>query len=187
MKQVTLSKVVQNCLIMIILAEVLVTLNGLAVHAERGQQQPLIHLLSQLVPWPHFVALGVIVGAADLLINYKLLLKLLPMRDERGDLEPLNLKGMLVYSAATAFSEEVLVRGVLQSILGVWLTSALFGLGHASSFQKVLWTLFWGMVYGIAVYLTDNLWVAIIPHMMGNFAYAWESSFLPRTSSSQAA
>jgi membrane protease YdiL (CAAX protease family) len=175
MRRITLSKVRQNCLVILIAAELLINLELLMAWLGHQTGEPtLLHLLKQLIPYPQFLALGVLLGGADLALNYGLLLRLFKLPEEPGELEPLSYPNKIVYASFTGLTEEILVRGVIQSIVGVWATAIFFGLGHCTSLRKVLWTLFWGLVYGAAVYYTDNLWVVIIPHAMGNFAYACE-------------
>jgi hypothetical protein len=76
----------------------------------------------------------------------------------------LTVSEILLLSAAAGLGEEVLFRGLIQSWLGFWLTSLLFGLIHAlTPAYFVLGTLF-GMAFGWLALATGNLLAPICAH-----------------------
>ncbi len=80
--------------------------------------------------------------------------------------------GFAVISLDSGFSEEVLFRGALQAFLGVWGTSALFGLVHCTgkkSVPYVINTFIMGLCLGLLFVWSGSLWAGIVVHMVNNF------------------
>ncbi len=85
---------------------------------------------------------------------------------KRGDL-------MLV-SVFSGVGEEVLFRGALQPVLGVWITSLLFGVLHVGPDRRyLLWTL-WavgaGLLFGLLYEWTGGLLAPVVAHVSHNAA-----------------
>ena len=81
--------------------------------------------------------------------------------------------GALWLAIISAGGEEILFRGAIQPFLGLWFTSALFGLLHLDPEGGVsVWT-FWaiiaGLILGASVSVTGSLWPAIAIHFVINF------------------
>ncbi|MET3727972.1 membrane protease YdiL (CAAX protease family) [Fictibacillus halophilus] len=71
-----------------------------------------------------------------------------------------------------AFAEEWLFRGVLQSLLGLFLTSIIFAVLHVRYIKKpVLFSIVCGLSFwlGMIYEMTDNIWVPFIAHFLIDF------------------
>ncbi|ANC77715.1 hypothetical protein ABE65_013270 [Fictibacillus phosphorivorans] len=71
-----------------------------------------------------------------------------------------------------AFAEEWLFRGVLQSLLGLVLTSMIFAVLHVRYIKKpVLFSIVCGLSFwlGLIYEMTDNIWVPFIAHFLIDF------------------
>ncbi len=71
-----------------------------------------------------------------------------------------------------AFAEEWLFRGVLQSLLGLFLTSIIFAVLHVRYIKKpVLFSIVCGLSFwlGLIYEMTDNIWVPFIAHFLIDF------------------
>jgi len=69
-------------------------------------------------------------------------------------------------------SEEIFFRGVLQSQIGLLLSSTIFGLTHiwkTTAIPYGIYAAIIGLYFGVLYTLTDNLWVPIIAHITNNF------------------
>lgn len=71
-----------------------------------------------------------------------------------------------------AFAEEWLFRGVLQSLLGLFLTSIIFAVLHVRYIKKpVLFSIVCGLSFwlGMIYEMTDNIWVPFLAHFLIDF------------------
>jgi uncharacterized protein len=71
-----------------------------------------------------------------------------------------------------AFAEEWLFRGVLQSLLGLFITSTIFAVLHVRYIKKpVLFSIVCGLSFwlGMIYEMTDNIWVPFIAHFLIDF------------------
>lgn len=71
-----------------------------------------------------------------------------------------------------AFAEEWLFRGVLQSLLGLFITSIIFAVLHVRYIKKpVLFSIVCGLSFwlGMIYEMTDNIWVPFIAHFLIDF------------------
>jgi membrane protease YdiL (CAAX protease family) len=69
---------------------------------------------------------------------------------------------------ASSVGEEILFRGAIQPLLGVWFTSLLFALMHVDpegkSWGWTVWAFLGGLVMGGAALATGSLWAPIMIH-----------------------
>jgi len=89
--------------------------------------------------------------------------------------EALRLAGypvMLVVVSTAAFGEEMLFRGGLQPLIGLVLAALLFGFSHGGWRKEMLAYAFAatisGALFGLSYWLTGDLWVPIVAHMLHN-------------------
>lgn len=135
-----------------------------------GQPSPFSELLRQLSPQLKFVLLGIGLGLACVAFDSLVLGRLVPLPDwEENEFRRLSMPAIVVVAISSGLCEEVLFRGAMQPVWGLWLTSAVFGLGHFTSWQKVVNTATFGLVMGAAALYFGNLWVPIMAHMTNNF------------------
>jgi uncharacterized protein len=76
----------------------------------------------------------------------------------------LGVMDLLLLAAAAGIGEEVLFRGVLQTVLGIWATSIVFGLLHALTPTYFLLAAGIGVYLGFLMQYTDNLLAPILVH-----------------------
>lgn len=84
----------------------------------------------------------------------------------------LKLGDILLIAASTGFCEEIFFRGVLQSELGLFSSSLLFGIIHCASLVMLpyaLWTFAAGIFLGYLYIWTGSLWAPILAHGINNF------------------
>ncbi len=78
-----------------------------------------------------------------------------------------------VLAVTSAIGEEVLFRGAVQPLLGLWLTSAIFGFVHGGLQKRLLaWTIFAtlaGILLGGLFEYTGNLLAPILCHLTVNY------------------
>lgn len=118
-----------------------------------------------------YAALGVVLGVACLLFFTHVYERMFPLpHGEESEFQGYSIFGMVVVAGSSGFGEEVLVRGAMQPVLGLFWTSVIFGLGHLTSWQRALETFFVGLVLGAALHYSDNLWLPIAMHVTNNFA-----------------
>ena len=96
------------------------------------------------------------------------------MRDEfRAVLGGMTSRDILWLALLSAFGEEILFRGILQSWLGLWPAAALFaGLHFPYRRAMVPWTVFalgMGMGLGWLTAWCGSLWPAILVHLSVNY------------------
>ena len=81
--------------------------------------------------------------------------------------------GVVWLALVSAVGEEILFRGAIQPFLGLWFTSAIFGLLHLDSEGGIsawtIWAFLAGVVLGAVVDTTGSLWPAIFIHFIVNF------------------
>lgn len=72
----------------------------------------------------------------------------------------------------SGISEEIFFRGVLQSQIGLLLSSIIFGCAHIWKKTAILYGIYAaviGLYFGMLYTLTGNLWVPVIAHIINNF------------------
>jgi membrane protease YdiL (CAAX protease family) len=92
-------------------------------------------------------------------------------------IKPLVLPDLIWLGLLPGLSEELLFRGIMLPAFGydltaVILSSILFGILHLSGIQQwpyAVWATIIGLVLGYSAYLTGNLIVPIVAHIMTNF------------------
>ena len=88
-------------------------------------------------------------------------------------LGPLNGKEIALLAGLSGVAEELLFRGVLQPALGLWLTSAIFGLVHVGPNRRFLpWTFMAavaGLCFGVALHITGSLVAPVVAHFTINY------------------
>lgn len=83
----------------------------------------------------------------------------------------IRLREMVMLSVVAGFGEEILFRGVLQPMTGIWLTSALFAAVHvlrwdSDGVKMMLFYLPFGLLLGGLYALTGNLWGSCVAHTL---------------------
>ncbi len=87
-----------------------------------------------------------------------------------------NLLDLFLTSASAGFSEELLFRGAVQPLLGIWITSLLFALAHGGGAKASKGNLFFGLfIFGISlllgvVYVEVGLLAGMVTHFALDFA-----------------
>ncbi|MGI6449607.1 MAG: CPBP family intramembrane glutamic endopeptidase [Desulfitobacteriia bacterium] len=90
-------------------------------------------------------------------------------------LEKFSLPILALIFLGGAIAEELLFRGIVQNILGIWLASLLFTLIHFRYLRKIyilLEVYLMGIILGIIYQLTFSLWIPILSHFVINFLTA---------------
>lgn len=97
---------------------------------------------------------------------------------------PVSVPAAIYLALVSSFGEELLFRGALQPLAGLWITSALFGLLHMGPGPLSAWS-FWAMLAGLLLgwlfEATGSLWPAILAHFgvnaisILNLRRAWRS------------
>ena len=130
---------------------------------------PWSEFVQQLTPQVRYLLLGVGMGGILFLLDLFVLRLVVPLPDgEESELAGMSIPAMIAAALASGFCEEVLFRGAMQPSLGLWITTALFGLGHFTSWQKVVNTASLGLLLGCAAAYFGNLWVPIAAHVTVN-------------------
>lgn len=160
-----------------LLAPVLMALAGLALAFFTGKRLPnLGHGLT-----PAAVGLGALATAGSMGLVWLLyrvhpaLEKALRRSGMQVGLDALEVAGypvMIVVVTAAAFGEEILFRGGLQPIIGIVPAAFLFGFSHGG-WRREMWAYvvaaaLSGTVFGVAYWLTGNIWVPVSGHAMHN-------------------
>jgi len=123
------------------------------------------------------VVLGVGVGLALVVLSRRLVVHFAwarrlaaELRNIVGELRP---GEALLVAALSGLGEEILFRGVLQPVLGLWITSALFGLLHIGPARHLWpWALMAGiagLIFGLMASMTGDLVAPILAHATINF------------------
>jgi membrane protease YdiL (CAAX protease family) len=92
-------------------------------------------------------------------------------------IKPLVVPDLIWLALLPGLSEELLFRGVMlpafgYDFLAIIISSALFGILHLSGAQQwpyAVWATIIGLILGYSAYITDNLIVPIVAHIMTNF------------------
>lgn len=85
-------------------------------------------------------------------------------------LKPSVLEAVLL-ATLTATAEELLFRGALQSLIGVWGQALVFGLLHPMPRRAWSYTLYAalsGLAFGYAALLSGSLWPGLVAHFLIN-------------------
>lgn len=73
---------------------------------------------------------------------------------------------------SSGFAEELFFRGAMQPVLGLWLTSLIFGAVHVGPkrafFAWSAWAFVMGVVLGVIFELTGVLWGSVLAHVWIN-------------------
>jgi membrane protease YdiL (CAAX protease family) len=73
----------------------------------------------------------------------------------------------------SSLGEEILFRGAIQPVIGIWLTSIGFGLLHLDPEGGIsawtIWAVLAGLLLGAMVDVTGSLWPGILVHFLINF------------------
>ena len=85
--------------------------------------------------------------------------------------------GLLVISFAAGFGEELLFRGLMQTVFAEWMpmwmailfSAAIFGAMHYLTMTYAILATLMGCYLGILFYATDQIWVPIISHAAYDF------------------
>jgi membrane protease YdiL (CAAX protease family) len=92
------------------------------------------------------------------------------------DISPLfkniHIWGIGLIAIFSGVSEEIFFRGVLQSQIGLFLSSIIFGCVHIWKATAILYGIYAaiiGLYFGVLYTLTGNLWVPVIAHITNNF------------------
>ena len=117
------------------------------------------------------VAMDIVIGAA--IAAPVIFLSTISEKIFSQILAPLKTSKIIIIAAASGIGEEIFFRGGLQPILGIVITSILFGLIHFP-FKKELipWTMIaiaMGFVLGLLFTWTDSLIAPITTHFTINF------------------
>ena len=128
---------------------------------------------------PNFIVLGL--GSSALLLLQLLFHKYLPQEklfDEINSilLEKFPLPVLALIFFGSAIVEELLFRGIVQNILGIWLASLLFSLIHVRYLKKIyilIEVYLMGLILGFSYHLTLSLWIPILSHFTINFVTAF--------------
>ncbi len=125
----------------------------------------------------HYFYIGLAAGIAVVLIDI-LLMNILPEKyqDDGGVNHRLFAKRnpfhIAVIAAMVAFSEEILFRGILQTNLGLFISSFIFALIHFRYlYNRFLFAniIVLSLLIGYLFKITDNLWVTIVMHFVIDF------------------
>jgi len=136
---------------------------------DRDGQMLLPAFVQKLTPHVTHILLGAVLGVAIAYLDLYALRRLLPLpAGEESEFRGMSIPVVLLVALATGLCEEVLFRGVMQPMFGIWVTSFLFGLCHPTSWQRALHCALFGLVMGCAVMFFGSLWVPIMAHIFNN-------------------
>jgi hypothetical protein len=86
--------------------------------------------------------------------------------------DPLTSMQVRLLALASGFGEELFFRGAMQPVLGLWITSAIFGVVHVGPKRALLawmgWAFVMGLLFGLLFELTGVLWGAVLAHVWIN-------------------
>ncbi len=125
---------------------------------------------------PRDTLYGAGAGLAVVLLT-RLLWRWEPMRklneELRGILGSPGTGAIAILAVTSAVGEELLFRGAIQPLLGLWITSAVFGFAHGGSARRFrAWALFAlaaGLLLGALEEVTQNLLAPILCHLTVNY------------------
>jgi membrane protease YdiL (CAAX protease family) len=149
-----------------------------------------------IVPW-EITPAAILIGsgiALGIIITSAIIYQLWPGYRQSAQLyleliiKPLVLPDLIWLGLLPGLSEELLFRGVMLPAFGfdlaaVTISSILFGVLHLSGVQQwpyAVWATIIGFILGYSAYITGNLLVPIVAHMLTNFV----SSLLWKTGNS---
>jgi len=142
-----------------------------------GHRPP--NLLVPVAPWA--LVVGVAAGLASM-SSVWLLSRIHPVLERalrrsgvKVGLDAIGLAGypiMLLVVTASAFGEEMLFRGGVQSVIGLLPAAFLFGFSHGG-WRREMWAYvvaasLSGAIFGLVLRLTGNMWVPITAHVVHN-------------------
>ena len=85
---------------------------------------------------------------------------------------PLSSTEIIVLALASGLAEELFFRGAMQPVLGLVVTSILFGAAHTGPKRVFLawsvWAFVMGLLFGAIFELTGVLWGAVLAHALIN-------------------
>jgi len=122
------------------------------------------------------VAAGCSMGFISLLYRlHPALERALRRSGGRVGIEALQVAGypiMLAVVTASAFGEEMLFRGGLQSVIGLVPAAAAFGFSHGG-WRRDMWAYVLaaaasGLIFGTTLLLTGTIWVPVVAHIVHN-------------------
>lgn len=134
-----------------------------------GRSTPLLLALSPLIG----LALGLFVVFLSRLAVHRFDWARRLHSDFRSILGPLSWREILVLALASSVGEELLFRGALQPMIGVWMQAIVFALLHIGPGLRFLpWTLSalaLGLVFGWLFQFTGDLGGPIVAHFAINY------------------
>ena len=168
-----------TALILLIIAQVWQKLGAVAI------------LPWKITPTAILIGLGIALG---IIITSAIIYRFWPAYRQSAQLyleliiKPLVLPDLIWIGLLPGLSEELLFRGVMLPAFGfnlaaVTISSVLFGVLHLSGVQQwpyAVWATIIGFILGYSAYITGNLLVPIVAHMLTNFV----SSVLWKTGNS---
>ncbi len=93
-------------------------------------------------------------------------------RELRPIVAPLSSMEILVLALASGLAEELFFRGAMQPVLGLVVTSILFGAAHTGPKRVFLawsvWAFAVGLLFGVIFEVTGVLWGAVLAHALIN-------------------
>lgn len=127
------------------------------------------------------LALALGVAAACVTVLFSIVsYRLAPVvRELAAELGPLLVDGarrrdLVLVSVFSGVGEEALFRGALQPVLGIWLSSLLFGALHVGPDRRYLWWTAWavgaGLLFGLLYAWTGGLLAPVVAHVSHNAA-----------------
>jgi len=133
-------------------------------------------LFAGLVPTTHAILIGLALAVPFFVIfelAWWIRKKLgVPTLNSEAFIAQTGVGGKAVHSLAAGIGEEILFRGAIQAVGGIWVSSALFGLMHwcgNKSWGYMISTFIMGFTLGMMYVVTGSLWVPIIVHAINNF------------------
>lgn len=93
-------------------------------------------------------------------------------RELKPIIEPLSAADIRWLALSSGFAEELFFRGAMQPVLGLLLTSLIFGAVHTGPKRALLvwtlWAFLMGVLLGLIFELTGVLWGAVLAHVWIN-------------------
>jgi hypothetical protein len=87
-------------------------------------------------------------------------------------IHPLSRSEIMVLALSSGIAEELFFRGAMQPVLGLTLSSAVFGLVHVGPRKVFLawitWAFVMGLLFGLIFELTGVLWGPVLAHVWIN-------------------
>lgn len=123
------------------------------------------------------LALGVTTACATTLlgvVSYRLAPALRKLAEELGPrlVDGARRGDLVLVSVFSGVGEEALFRGALQPLLGIWVTSLLFGALHVGPDRRYLlwtaWAIGAGLLFGLLYEWTGGLLAPMVAHVLHN-------------------